>query len=95
MNAPGAHYVANAGAKIQPFSVTSITFHCFLQNITLEQKKVIPFSNIYIQRARKQPFSRYFCVTLQSLATAQPQSMQYRYKQKKTRTAVPLRFLSY
>ena len=30
MNAPEAHYVANAGAKIQPFFGISITLHHFL-----------------------------------------------------------------
>ena len=29
MNAPRAHYVANAGAKIQLFSVTAIAFRYF------------------------------------------------------------------
>ena len=32
MNAPGAHYVANADAKVQPFFLTAITLrHFFLQ----------------------------------------------------------------
>ena len=32
MNAPRAHYVANAGAKIQPFSGLATTFGCFFEN---------------------------------------------------------------
>ena len=34
MNAPGAHYVANAGAKIQLFSVTAIAFAHFFASGT-------------------------------------------------------------
>ena len=74
MNAHGAHYVANAVAKVQLFSVTAITFMHFLQSVPCNGAKTGLFTNNYAQRARKQPFSRYFCVTLQSLATARPQS---------------------
>ena len=34
MNAPGAHYVANAGAKIQLFSGTAIAFRHFFASGT-------------------------------------------------------------
>ena len=37
MNAHGAHYVANADAKIQPFSGTAITLMHFFCNICLSR----------------------------------------------------------
>ena len=40
MNAPGAHYVANAGAKIQLFSGTAIAFaHFFASGHALCRQK--------------------------------------------------------
>ena len=39
MNAPRAHYVANADAKIQPFSVTAITLRHFFTKQALKTRK--------------------------------------------------------
>ena len=84
MNAPEAHYVANADAKVQLFSLTTITFHHFFQNSPLHHAKPVSFSNIRVQRVHKHPFSRYFFVTLQSLATARQQRIDAPYfKQRK------------
>ena len=39
MNAHGAHYVANADAKVQLFSVTAITFRHFFEKQAFETGK--------------------------------------------------------
>ena len=38
MNAPGAHYVANAVAKIQPFFLTAITLLYFFAIFTFSAR---------------------------------------------------------
>ena len=47
MNAPEAHYVANAVAKIQPFSVTAITLlHFFAKQASKPRPKRLNFQTI-------------------------------------------------
>ena len=57
MNAPGAHYVANADAKIQPFFLTAITLRHFFCNNPL-----LPYPNrTYFQTiTHKEPANSHF-----------------------------------
>ena len=62
MNAHGAHYVANADAKVQLFSVTSITFHCFFAKQSFRTyKSHFIFKHLHTKSQRTAIFSLFLC----------------------------------
>ena len=67
MNAPGAHYVANADAKVQLFSVTAITFMHFFAKRALQRRKN---RVIYKQLRTKSPQTTIFSLFLCNFAVA-------------------------
>lgn len=67
MNAPGAHYVANADAKVQLFSVTAITFMHFFAKRALQLRKN---RVIYKQLRTKSPQTTIFSLFLYNFAVA-------------------------
>ena len=84
MNAHGAHYVANADAKVQLFSVTAITFMLFFAKRALQRRKN---RVIYKQLRTKSPQTTIFSLFLCNFAVAQ-RLLNYRarntgHKQKK------------
>ena len=62
MNAPEAHYVANADAKIQPFFLTAITLRHFFTTITFApvQRGVI-FKQLRTKNPQTAIFSLFLC----------------------------------
>ena len=67
MNAPGAHYVANADAKIQLFSVTAITFqHFFVKQPFSSCKSGLIFKHLHT----KSPQTTIFSLFLYNFAVA-------------------------
>ena len=67
MNAPEAHYVANADAKVQLFSLMTITFLHFFKSHNLQQHKILV---IYIQLRTKSPQTAIFSLFLCNFAVA-------------------------
>ena len=62
MNAPGAHYVANADAKVQLFSVTAITFrHFFEKQAFGASKGKVIFKQLHTKRVQTAIFSLFLC----------------------------------
>ena len=62
MNAHGAHYVANADAKVQLFSVTSITFHCFFAKQSFRTyKSHFIFKHLHTKSRQTAIFSLFLC----------------------------------
>ena len=62
MNAHGAHYVANADAKVQLFSVTSITFHCFFAKQSFRTyKSHFIFKHLHTKSQQTAIFSLFLC----------------------------------
>ena len=62
MNAPGAHYVANADAKVQLFSVTTITFqHFFVKQPFPSCKSGLIFKHLHTKSPQTAIFSLFLC----------------------------------
>ena len=62
MNAPEAHYVANADAKIQPFFLTAITYSHFFAILALTPARRSPFfKQLHTKNAQRTIFSLFLC----------------------------------
>ena len=62
MNAPWAHYVANADAKIQPFFLTAITLHHFFTIFTPRHiQRWFIFKQLHTKSVRTAVFSLFLC----------------------------------
>ena len=62
MNAHGAHYVANADAKVQLFSVTAITFqHFFVKQPFPSCKSGLIFKHLHTKSPQTAIFSLFLC----------------------------------
>ena len=62
MNAHGAHYVANADAKVQLFSVTAITFHHFFVKQPFSScKSGLIFKHLHTKSQQTAIFSLFLC----------------------------------
>ena len=62
MNAPGAHYVANADAKIQPFSGMAITLPHFFATFAFHmRRRGFIFKHLHTKSQQTAIFSLFLC----------------------------------